>query len=317
MIQKNKNALSKLQKKKPSKILKKKLILWAAGLLAPYLAVLILLLLVLLPGGGSGSSSQTVVKALDIPYEKLIQAEVQARQNNISFPLILYYWLQEMNEENEAQALAVAVAKAKAAVDMDREDRELYDLFVKAYGDLKAGPIPAGTETVYKKESEDKKSYEVTSTSWSPYTYTSSNDFGDARGYGDVTNHEGNDLMAAKGVPIVSITDGKVIKNGWNEYGGYRVGVESEHGTYFYYAHMVSPGIVPEGSRVVAGQIIGYVGDSGQGPEGSTGQFPPHLHLQIGLKVEDNEDYLWINPYNIVKYLDTKRVTFREEVIEN
>ena len=64
------------------------------------------------------------------------------------------------------------------------------------------------------------------------------------RSYGGARGHEGTDLMASvnkRGIyPIISMTDGVVTNLGWLEKGGYRVGITSDSGTYYYYAHLES-----------------------------------------------------------------------------
>ncbi|MFT4146888.1 MAG: M23 family metallopeptidase, partial [Mobilitalea sp.] len=64
------------------------------------------------------------------------------------------------------------------------------------------------------------------------------------RTYGGNRRHEGCDLMASNNkrgfFPIVSITEGIVEKMGWLEQGGYRIGVRTQEGGYFYYAHLFS-----------------------------------------------------------------------------
>ena len=62
------------------------------------------------------------------------------------------------------------------------------------------------------------------------------------RTYGGNRGHEGCDLMAEKNerglYPILSTTDGVVEKKGWLEKGGYRIGIRTKSGVYFYYAHL-------------------------------------------------------------------------------
>lgn len=109
--------------------------------------------------------------------------------------------------------------------------------------------------------------------------------------------HEGNDLFAPMGTPIRAVADGVVTRYGWNYYGGWRLTVLSDSGYSFYYAHMsgYAPGIA-EGVKIKAGQIIGYVGNTGNGPVGTSGLFEPHLHFGI---------YDWnfqpLNPYPYLK----------------
>ncbi len=115
------------------------------------------------------------------------------------------------------------------------------------------------------------------------------NDWGAARIQGE---HEGTDIFAPAGTPIRSITAGKVSRawgssgDGWNNLGGYTVMIEAsedvgriKRGDRLYYAHMDKPTPLELGETLEAGQKIGTVGDTGQGPLGTRGEFEPHLHL--------------------------------------
>ena len=53
----------------------------------------------------------------------------------------------------------------------------------------------------------------------------------------------------------------------------------------------------------MAGQILGRMGDTGYGPEGTTGQFAVHLHLGIYIQTKRTEE-LSVNPYWILRYLE-------------
>ena len=130
------------------------------------------------------------------------------------------------------------------------------------------------------------------------------------RSYGGKRGHEGCDLMASKNerglYPIISMTDGVVENKGWLEKGGYRIGIKSPAGAYFYYAHLDSYSSLEEGDVVKAGDILGFMGDSGYGPEGTTGQFPVHLHLGIYIYPEAKETS--VNPYWVLRYLEKHKV---------
>jgi murein DD-endopeptidase MepM/ murein hydrolase activator NlpD len=136
------------------------------------------------------------------------------------------------------------------------------------------------------------------------------------RTYGGDRKHEGTDLMASNNqagfFPVISITDGVVEKMGWLEQGGYRVGIRSEAGGYFYYAHFAS--YAPDleiGDSVIAGQVLGFMGDSGYGPEGTTGQFDVHLHLGIYVSSDVlGTGEMSINPYWILKLLEKNRTYY-------
>lgn len=132
-----------------------------------------------------------------------------------------------------------------------------------------------------------------------------SDTWGASRTYGGKRKHEGTDLMAEKGIPILSVSDGIVVSKGWNRLGGWAVTVMDRNHPqrFYYYAHMSRFGEgIEAGHRVKKGEVIGYVGDSGYGTEGTTGKFPPHLHF--GIYVRENL-LSWrreaINPYPLLK----------------
>lgn len=126
-------------------------------------------------------------------------------------------------------------------------------------------------------------------------------------------SHEGTDIMALNNkrgyYPIVSMTDGVVENIGWLEKGGYRVGIRSPHGGYFYYAHLYRyADNLALGSEVKAGQLLGFMGDSGYSKvEGTVGNFDVHLHLGIYLKTEHYKE-LSVNPYWILKLVEDSTV---------
>ena len=89
-------------------------------------------------------------------------------------------------------------------------------------------------------------------------------DFGASRSYGYQRNHLGHDLMAATGTPVIAVESGTVEVMGWNQYGGWRIGIRSfDKKRYYYYAHLRQnrPYQVDltEGKVVNAGDVIGYV----------------------------------------------------------
>lgn len=89
--------------------------------------------------------------------------------------------------------------------------------------------------------------------------------------------HEGQDIFAPRGTPILSATNGYVYKIGENNLGGQTVSVISSGGRVYYYAHLDSyaPGL-EVGDRVSTRTVLGYVGTTGNA-QGT----PPHLHFGI------------------------------------
>lgn len=121
----------------------------------------------------------------------------------------------------------------------------------------------------------DKRAFPLPTTAHYSYRGT----WGASRGWGGRRIHEGTDLFAGYGVPVRSVSYGVIEIMGWNEYGGWRVGIRDTNNTYHYYAHLSSFNQeLKEGSIVGPGDMIGYVGSSGYGKEGTSGRFPPHLH---------------------------------------
>lgn len=114
----------------------------------------------------------------------------------------------------------------------------------------------------------------------SQYSYRGT--WGANRGWGGRRSHEGTDLFAGYGTQVVSTSYGVVEVKGWNQFGGWRIGIRDNHNSYHYYAHLGSFNKEIEvGDIVEPGTLLGYVGSSGYGKEGTSGKFPPHLHYGI------------------------------------
>lgn len=99
--------------------------------------------------------------------------------------------------------------------------------------------------------------------------------WGAPRGMG--RRHEGQDIFAPKGTPILSATNGYIYKIGENNLGGQTVSVIGSGGRVYYYAHLDSYAPNLEiGDRVSTRTVLGYVGTTGNA-QGT----PPHLHFGI------------------------------------
>jgi murein DD-endopeptidase MepM/ murein hydrolase activator NlpD len=117
--------------------------------------------------------------------------------------------------------------------------------------------------------------------------------------------HKGTDLMAEKMTEVYAFADGVVAKVSTSRRAGRYVIIEHAEGWESYYIHLnndnpgtddgdapwyltLAPGI-EEGTEVVSGQLIGWVGDSGNA-EGSS----PHTHFEVLINGRN------INPYNVL-----------------
>jgi len=132
------------------------------------------------------------------------------------------------------------------------------------------------------------------------YEYSYNDTWGDARGWGGRRIHEGTDIFARHGTPVLSTGYGVVEVLGWNRYGGWRIGMRDMDNVYHYFAHLSAfkKGLKP-GDIVEPGEVIGYVGSSGYGRPGTSGKFPPHLHYGMYRDMGYAE---WaFNPYSYLK----------------
>jgi murein DD-endopeptidase MepM/ murein hydrolase activator NlpD len=104
--------------------------------------------------------------------------------------------------------------------------------------------------------------------------------------------HEGIDLFAPRGTPLVAAERGLITRIGSGRLGGLKLWLVGESGTEWYYAHLDSfaPGL-SDGQVVEAGDLVGYVGNTGN----AVGT-PPHLHLQM-----HPDGGRPVNPYPLLK----------------
>lgn len=147
----------------------------------------------------------------------------------------------------------------------------------------------------------------------SEYKVEFQNDFGKSRDSFVAHRHEGCDIIAhvqQSGLyPVVSMTNGIVWKFGYLPLGGYRLGIRTSSNHYYYYAHLASyKKEFKIGDIIHAGDIIGYMGDTGLGrEEGTTGKMPVHLH--VGIYYFDENNHLnAINPYPYLKQIEKARI---------
>ena len=103
------------------------------------------------------------------------------------------------------------------------------------------------------------------------HTYISCH-FGEVDAFGNA-GHRGTDIPAPEGTPILAAHSGTVLVSGWNDSYGNQVLLDNGAGLSTRYAHMTQTAVTA-GEAVTAGQVIGYVGSTGD----STGN---HLHFEV------------------------------------
>ena len=122
--------------------------------------------------------------------------------------------------------------------------------------------------------------------------------FNDARSGGRV--HDAIDIHAPRGTPVLATTDGEIIKLHSGARGGLSIyQLDADGRTRYYYAHLerYAPGM-HEGRRVRRGEVIGYVGDTGNAQPGD-------YHLHFSIAVLRSRSRWWegenLNPFTILR----------------
>lgn len=148
------------------------------------------------------------------------------------------------------------------------------------------------------------------------YAYSDFDDFGSSRSYGFKRKHLGHDMMGSVGTPIVAVESGIVEAVGWNQYGGWRIGIRSfDKKRYYYYAHLRKDhpyNDMYEGKIVTAGEVIGYLGMTGYSTKENVNNInTPHLHWGMQLIFDESQKEalaeIWIDLYAITKLLTQNR----------
>lgn len=201
------------------------------------------------------------------------------------------------------------------------KDMEYYAYYLEAYQAVLGG---------YVGEYEIQRAEEDGSVKWqkcyglkafSPvakgFEYSDYDDFGASRSYGYSRPHLGHDMMGQTGTPIIAIESGYVEAIGWNQYGGWRLGIRSFDGKrYYYYAHLRQNfpycKELEEGSVVTAGQVIGYMGHTGYSKKENVNNIDvTHLHWGLQLIFDESQkegnNEIWIDCYSLTRFLAKNR----------
>ena len=176
-----------------------------------------------------------------------------------------------------------------------------------------AGPEQASTEETGSGTWVTKYGLKAFSPIARDFPYSDYDDFGVSRSYGYKRRHLGHDMMGQVGTPIIAVESGTVEALGWNQYGGWRIGIRSfDKKRYYYYAHLRKnypyQSCLSEGSVVTAGDVIGYLGRTGYSSTENTNNIDtPHLHFGLQLIFDESQkegnNEIWIDCYELVKFL--------------
>ncbi len=217
-------------------------------------------------------------------------------------------------EHIDAAASALAAGQS---VEEFTKGLQYFDYYYEAYSAVLGGFV--GEYQVVDENGEYRTCYGVKA--FSPiaggFAYNDYDDFGASRSYGYERVHLGHDMMGVIGTPIIAIESGYVEAIGWNQYGGWRIGIRSFDGKrYYYYAHLrqnypYAEGL-SEGSVVTAGDVIGYMGHTGYSTTENVNNIET-VHLHWGMQLifdesqKDGANEIWIDCYELTKFLASYR----------
>lgn len=221
----------------------------------------------------------------------------------------------------QMEALAEDIAQGRT--DMGKATRELeyYPYYYEAYSAVLDGLVGEYEILTPGADGKASVSREYGLRAFSPiakgFYYEDYDDFGASRSYGYARPHLGHDMLGQVGTPIVAVESGTVEALGWNQYGGWRIGIRSkDRKRYYYYAHLrqnypFAEGL-QEGDEVEAGDVIGYMGHTGYSKTENVNNIEVvHLHWGMELifdesqKESDNE--IWIDVYALTRFLYKNR----------
>ncbi len=249
-------------------------------------------------------TSHITEKALQINCFSYETAYQNFRDHAIPEEVFWRFW-EEAGEDTDAFAQLLAMYFATDGAETDVESLRQAAGYAKRYRGAEFARLCRYIHAVW----NDLKRFPVGAVASEPdATVSFADSWMQSRTFGGERGHEGTDLMATvnqRGIyPVFSMTDGVVEQIGWLRLGGWRIGIRSESGAYFYYAHMAEYAKEFEiGERVEAGTFLGYMGDTGYSDTpGTTGKFDVHLHVGIYLNDEDGREFS-VNSFPMLRYL--------------
>lgn len=231
-------------------------------------------------------------------------------------------------KKSDMKKVAEQLINGEMTMEELTSDMKYYDYYRQAYGAVLDGMVGTFQAEIPADEVPEmlQQSAQNTDTVWvtkyglkaffplaKNFPYNDFDDFGVSRSYGFKRRHLGHDMMGQVGTPIIAVESGYVEALGWNQYGGWRIGIRSfDKKRYYYYAHLRKnypfQSNLKEGSAVQAGDVIGYMGRTGYSSKENTNNIEEsHLHFGLELVFDESQKEsnheIWINCYELVKFL--------------
>lgn len=229
--------------------------------------------------------------------------------------------------ETELKQLSETLLKKESTMEELTKDMKYFPYYKEAYEAVLGGFV--GSYEIQKRQEDGslvwEKCYGLKA--FSPiakgFYYEDYDDFGVSRSYGYARPHLGHDMMGQIGTPIIAVESGYVEALGWNQYGGWRIGIRSfDKKRYYYYAHLRQnfpyAENLKEGSRVTAGDVIGYMGHTGYSRQENVNNIKvTHLHWGLQLIFDESQkegnNEIWVDCYQLSKFLYRNRSETKKE----
>ncbi|MDF2538163.1 MAG: putative rane protein [Herbinix sp.] len=263
--------------------------------------------------------------------EKAYQCDVKSREEEVKLnwiELLAYLGAKYGGDfsrfkESHLNDLVTKLKTKEETMDSLTKDSKYYKYYLEAYTAVLGGmvgdyKIEVADETAPGgKRWEEKYGLKVFLPIAKFYPYSHFDDFGVSRSYGYRRKHLGHDMMGQVGTPIVAVESGYVEALGWNQYGGWRIGIRSfDKKRYYYYAHLRKNfpynKSLEVGSIVQAGDVIGYMGRTGYSTnENANNIQTTHLHFGLQLIFDESQkesvNEIWIDCYDLIQFLYRNR----------
>lgn len=286
---------------------------------------------------------KTFIKWVDfnadsVILKKVLQTQLKLRESGMDVDyseVLAYIALKNGNKFSNKKDILVlqdieSAVKNGKTVDELGNNNKYYNYYKEAYHAIFDGiignytQIENSVDTNQEGNSETKFGIKACFPIAKGYWFNHYDDFGNSRSYGFKRKHLGHDMMGSVGTPIVAIENGTITELGWNQYGGWRVGIRSLDGKrYYYYAHLRKGNPYPQtlkiGDTVLGGEVIGFLGMTGYSKKEDTNlkTGKPHLHLGLQLIFDESQvkgaGEIWVDVYNLCNFLQSEKVSVKKD----
>ena len=301
-------------------------------------AAMILAVSVMLFGEGKYTQSGTVEVATDgyikwvdfnVSYEALCRAyqydvDTYGTEIHLNWIELLAYVAAKNGGDfgsgavGDIRTIAEKILSGETTMEEAAENLKYYSYYLEAYTAVLGGFV--GEYEIQETEGGvyvEKYGLKAFSPIARGFEYSDYDDFGVSRSYGYRRQHLGHDMMGQVGTPIIAVESGTVEALGWNQYGGWRIGIRSFDGKrYYYYAHLRQnypyQEKLKEGDTVTAGEVIGYMGHTGYSTKENVNNID-QVHLHFGMQLifdesqKEGNNEIWIDCYDLTRFLYKNR----------